>query len=230
MWNRLVGRLPKGTTGFGGVPLSTSQTVVPIRNNTEEGFKLGQPLSISSYDGPSNNILEVATNVALVCVAVAVNAPYSDRMPIAATDIPSQEYGFAVVSGLCIARIGSLAPANATALSLDLTTPDRFNPDPHGEFRVIVPLPISTETPTERYCLILAGEQTEQLFRFATTGAYADVAANKVTANVSWLDGTQLRTRELDDPAGIFIGMPAGTKGLCIRQRGKYQIIQAGCF
>jgi hypothetical protein len=82
-----------------------------------------------------------------------------------------------------------------------------------------------SETPGRRF----SGGSTSTLFAFALT---ADMVAKSAAADISNLDGASQTFAEAStvyDPQDIFGTLNDGDTGLCLKQAGKYYIIQANC-
>jgi len=68
-----------------------------------------------------------------------------------------------------------------------------------------------------------------KLFGFALTSS---MSSNSAAADISTLDGistSSIESSTVYDPQSIFSVLEVGDTGLCVKQGGKYYIVQANC-
>jgi hypothetical protein len=102
-----------------------------------------------------------------------------------------------------------------------------FNREDHDALISVIEM-TETETPGRRGSGG-GGGGGANLFAFELTGG---MVSNSGPADISSIDGiatVSLESSTVYDPQNIFATLGTGDTGLCIKQRGKYYIIQANC-
>lgn len=99
-----------------------------------------------------------------------------------------------------------------------------FESSDAGKASIIVP----SSGGTAGYGLVcLEAEESPTLYRFTLN---ADLVSGTADADIIEMDGTDTTwDRNVLDPLGIFSTLEAGDPGLCIKQNGKFYVIQAPC-
>ena len=100
-----------------------------------------------------------------------------------------------------------------------------FNRDDHDALIAGIGM-TETETPGRRGS---GGGGGDTLYAFELTANMSSFAA---TANIQKLDGVsfdEIESSTVYDPVDIFSSLLNGATGLCIKQGGRYYIIQAHC-
>lgn len=221
-WNGMVdvGNAYRAGRLSNGVPQPTrprETDIIKLKNSSSGNRARGEILRI---DG------KAITDLSDEHIWLIGQAPTADDyFGILKEPIADGEIGRVQVSGCCIALVDVVdadhTRAKAVAGEYVLESSDDgpleilFAPSGTGELECVV-----------RFG---GGALGSTLFAFELT---ADMASNSAAADISTLDGIStdsLESSTVYDPQNIFSALENGATGLCIKQRGKYYIIQANC-
>ena len=199
-------------------PLPTGR--VYARNSTGVLLDFGDAAWVDDYTHPDTTIRDgSATGVATLVVLDDVD-PANPRygLAIACEPIASNDFGIVAVAGVAVCKhlnTGDgqwLRPDGATGLTYD----------DWGVARLIV------EIDTDFAVVDLSSVSNEYHRVFELTAAVS--MGSSSAADIRDMDDTTvIETATVYDPVGMFDGLAIGKKGICVRQNGKYYIIQAEC-
>ena len=221
-WNGMVdaGNAYRAGRLSNGVPQPTrprETDIIKLKNSSSGNRARGQILRI---DG------KAITDLSDEHIWLIGQAPTADDyFGILKEPIADGEIGRVQVSGCCLALVDVIDADHTRAKAVD------------SEYV----LESSDDGPLE--ILFAPGGTGEQecVVRFASSGGGAELYAFTLTANmasksaaasISTIDGvstTVLESSTVYDPQDIFAVLETGDSGLCLKQGGKYYIIQANC-
>jgi hypothetical protein len=220
-WNSMVDAGRAFATGrlSNGVPQPTrprETDIIRLKNSSSGDRARGQILRI---DG------KAITTLSDEHIWLIGQAPTADDyFGILKEPIADGAVGRVQVSGCCLALVNVTdadhTRAKAAASNHVLQSGDDgpleilYAPSGTGEFECVV-----------RF----GGGSGVNLFAFALT---ANMASKSAAASILTLDGVSIASLESStvyDPRDIFSALENGDTGLCLRQSGKYYIIQANC-
>jgi len=190
-----------------------STDIVKVRNQSGSNLSAGQIVAFAGF---------ALTDIEPEFIWLLSGQPQRSRpFGVLKRDTPSDEFGEAQVSGVCVSLVNILSTshryarvtsAGAYTLESAFSGPAEivYAPSSTGEYRCVVNL---------------AGERPH-LVRFSLL---ADFDTGTASATIKDMTGTTIETASVLDPEGIFSDLVASDTGLAIEQSGLYYAIQAPC-
>jgi hypothetical protein len=218
-WNSMIERLPEAASGSPASFGFVNRSLVRVKNTSGTNREMGELLQISSYTGPTDNALNVPGNMAFSAGVLTWHTAIA-RAVVCAEPIPNNEYGAAVISGVCIVKVPSIV--DNQFLMIDPATTKQCKASTSGVAK----------------CLGVAGTNHaiavwgmgQYLWRYELTEN--SLSPSDTTAKLLDLGGTNLsvgQTIELSDPDSLMDDQVSGNKGWCIHTGNKFFAIQAVC-
>jgi hypothetical protein len=221
IWNSMIdaGNAHRNDRLSNGTPEPTRprQTdVIKLKNNSGADRSRGEILRING---------KAITNLSDEHLWLIGSAPTDDGyFGILKEPIRNGGIGQVQVSGCCMAMI-DVADADHTRAK-SVASQYVLESSDDGPIEIIYK-PSGTG---ELECVVrFGGGSGSNLFAFALT---ANMASKSAAANISSVDGaatSSVESSTVYDPQDIFSVLESGDTGLCIKQGGKYYVIQANC-